>query len=113
MKKSKNSIFLTMVMGMVALTAVGCKKGDSSSLLDDVVNREDFTSVYSKIGKAVTIEQVFERDGVAFVELDGQEYELGMDFLSMAMVYNVAPMGEFNTEEAVYNEWWRLHAYRG
>ena len=51
--------------------------------------RADNTSVYDKIGKEVTIDMVEEdADGRAFVTVDGIKYELGMDFLSMAMVYN-------------------------
>ena len=50
--------------------------------------RTDFTSVYSKIGKDITIADVTEKDGLAYVTVDGIEYELGMDFLSRAMVYN-------------------------
>ena len=49
--------------------------------------RTDFTSVYEKIGDKVTIDMVEERDGLAYVTVDGIEYELGMDFLSRAMVY--------------------------
>ena len=35
-----------------------------------------------------------------------------MDFLSMAMVYNVRPSGQFATATEVYNEWWRLFMQR-
>lgn len=53
-------------------------------------NRTDFTSVYDKIGSKVTIDMVEEdENGIAWVTVDGIKYELGMDFLSMAMVYNV------------------------
>ncbi len=53
--------------------------------------RTDFTSVYSKIGSKVTIDMVEEQDdGTAKVTVDGITYELGMDFLSMAMVYNTS-----------------------
>ena len=57
--------------------------------LNDVVERTDYTSVYEKIGSQVTIDMVEENDdGIAFVTVNGVKYELGMDFLSMAMVYN-------------------------
>lgn len=80
--------------------------------MDDVVTRTDYSSVYGEIGDKVTIDMVSERDGVAYATVEGKEYELGMDFLSMAMVYNVAPRGAFTSEEAVYNEWWRLYMQR-
>lgn len=80
----------------------------------DVVEREDYTSVYSVIGADVTIDQVEEDKltGLAYVTVDGVKYELGMDFLSMAMVYNTTPAGEFKTADDVYNEWWRLYIQR-
>ena len=80
--------------------------------MKDVVSRTDYSSVYGEIGSKVTIDMVSERDGVAYATVEGKEYELGMDFLSMAMVYNVAPRGAFTSEEAVYNEWWRLYMQR-
>ena len=50
--------------------------------------RTDNTSVYDKIGTQVTIDMVEEdENGLAYVTVDGIKYELGMDFLSMAMVY--------------------------
>ena len=112
MKKMKKKIFWVYMAGMVALSFVSCKGKDSGDVFEDIILREDFISVYDSIGKDVTIDKVFERDGLAFVEINWREYELGMDFLSMAMVYNVAPMGEFKTEEEVYNEWWRLYVQR-
>ena len=82
--------------------------------LADVVVREDFTSVYEMIGSKVTADMVEENeDGIAFVTVDGVKYELGMDFLSMAMVYNVAFDGEkFKSEEEVYNFWYKLYIVR-
>ena len=81
-------------------------------MLNDIVYRENYQSVYDAIGAQVRIDMVEEKDGIAYVTLDGVEYELGMDFLSMAMVYNVQPAGEFSTSTQVYNEWWRLFMQR-
>ena len=78
---------LSLVMALLlTLTAlVSCKKQEID--LSDAVTREDFTSVYDKIGSKVTIDMVTEdENGFAFVTVDGKKYELGMDFLSMAMV---------------------------
>ncbi len=81
--------------------------------MDDIVTREDSRSVYGAIGKGVTIADVWEDEtGRAYVTVDGVTYELGMDFLSMAMVYNVTPAGDFATPTDAYNEWWRLFMQR-
>ena len=40
------------------------------------------------------------------------EYELGMDFLSMANVYNSTPAGDYKTAEDVYAAWWKLYMQR-
>ena len=74
--------------------------------------RENYRSVYEEIGGKVTIADVQERDGIAYATVDGKEYELGMDFLSMAMVYNTQPVGEYADSTQVYNEWWRLFIQR-
>ncbi|MBE6557838.1 MAG: hypothetical protein E7661_02350 [Ruminococcaceae bacterium] len=57
---------------------------------------------------------VVEEEGLAYVEYEGVTYELGMDFLSMAMVYNtsVPENGGFETAEDVYNFWWKLYIQR-
>lgn len=82
----------------------------------DAVTHTDFTSVYDKIGSKVTINMVEEAaDGKAYVTVDGVKYELGMDFLSMAMVYNMTvPTGsdKWKTETDVYNTWWKLYIQR-
>ncbi len=82
----------------------------------DAVEHADFTSVYETIGANVTIDMVTEDDdGLATIEYEGKTYELGMDFLSYAMVYNCAvPEGstEYATQEDVYNEWWKLYIQR-
>lgn len=74
----------------------------------------DYISLYKQFGKAVTIADVTEDEatGLCFIERDGVEYELGLDFLSMAMVYNTAPAGKFTTEKDAFAEWWRLYIQR-
>lgn len=75
--------------------------------LADVVEHKDFTSVYEMIGSKVTIDMVEEdKDtGLAYVTVDGVKYELGMDFLSGAMVYN-------SPDEDAFNQWWKLYIQR-
>ena len=77
---------------------------------------QDYTSVYKKIGSKITIDMVEEdEDGIATVTYEGKTYELGMDFLSMAMVYNCSvPEGsdKYKTEDDVYAEWWKLYIQR-
>ena len=82
--------------------------------LADAVEHADYTSVYNMIGSKVTIDMVTEDEdtGLATVEFEGKTYELGMDFLSMAMVYNCTPAGEYETAEAVYDAWWKLYIQR-
>ncbi len=75
----------------------------------------DYKTLYQAIGDKVTVDMVEEEDGLAFVEVDGERYELGMDFLSMAMVYRTEPIEgneAFDTAEEVYNEWWKLYIQR-
>ena len=82
--------------------------------LADAVEHADYTSVYDMIGSKVTIDMVTEDEdtGLATIEFEGKTYELGMDFLSMAMVYNCTPAGEYETAEAVYDAWWKLYIQR-
>ena len=80
----------------------------------DAVVHADYTSVYDMIGDKVTIDMVTEDPdtGLAYVEYEGKTYELGMDFLSMAMVYRCVPAGEYETATDVYNQWWKLYIQR-
>lgn len=82
--------------------------------VNDAVVHSDFTSVYDKIGANVTIDMVTEDPdtGLATITYEGKEYEAGLDFLSMAMVYNCTPAGDYTTEEEVYNQWWKLFIQR-
>ena len=68
-------------------SACSCAGESYPDFLQDAVHREDFRSVYSEIGDRVTRDSVREDAyGKAYATVDGVEYELGMDFLSMAMV---------------------------
>ena len=82
--------------------------------VNDAVVHSDFTSVYDKIGANVTIDMVTEDPdtGLATITYEGKTYEAGLDFLSMAMVYNCTPAGDYTTEEEVYNQWWKLFIQR-
>ena len=82
--------------------------------VNDAVVHSDFTSVYDKIGAKVTIDMVTEDPdtGLATITYEGKTYEAGLDFLSMAMVYNCTPAGDYKTEEEVYNQWWKLFIQR-
>ena len=116
MKTKKRICFTSLAfLILISLHFTGCSScnGNTENFLNDVVTRSDYTSVYSKIGKQITIEDVKEdARGLAYVMVDGKEYELGMDFLSMAMVYNTAPTQSYPTSTAVYNEWWKLFIQR-
>lgn len=111
MKGKKLLVSLTVL----PLLLTGCN-GEKHDPSKDAVTRDDYTSVYETVGSKVNIGMVEEDSrGLAFAKVDGKNYELGMDFLSMAMVYNVTPptgSEKFKTEEDVYNEWWRLYIQR-
>ena len=80
----------------------------------DAVVHADYTSVYDMIGTEVTIDMVTEDPdtGLAYIDYDGKTYEAGLDFLSMAMVYNCTPAGDYATSEEVFNQWWKLFIQR-
>lgn len=76
----------------------------------------DYVSLYSQFGKDVSIADVIEDEetGYGYIDRDGVRYELGLDFLSMAMVYNtsVPDGGYWETEDDVYATWWKLYIQR-
>ena len=78
--------------------------------LSDYEYGTDYISLYEAIGDQVTVDMVEEYDGLAYVTVDGVEYELGEDFLSMAMVYKTEPIEgneAFDTADEIYNYWWK------
>ena len=113
--KTKKGFAVALGLSAVLLTGSfsACRKNKTEDFTADIITRENYTSEYSQIGKGLTIDKVVEKvDGRAYTTVDGKEYELGMDFLSMAMVYNTTPVGELDTPTKVYNEWWRLFMQR-
>lgn len=72
----------------------------------------DWQTLYDQFGKDITIDDVKEdpNTGLAYIEKDGQTYELGLDFLSMAMVMNTKADGK--DEDDVYAEWWKYYIAR-
>ena len=77
---------------------------------------KDYISLYKQFGKEVTIADVEEDPdtGFAYITKDGVKYELGLDFLTMAMVYNVdvPEGGDWATADDVYATWWKLYIQR-
>lgn len=76
---------------------------------------KDYISLYDQYGKDVKIADVEEdpETGFAYITIDGTKYELGLDFLTMAMVYNNDPEGSnYATADDVYAAWWRLYITR-
>ena len=63
---------LAVALALSVLPFAGCGKKDKQDLMEDVVNRTDFTSVYERIGKQVTIDMVTEKEGLAYVTVVGK-----------------------------------------
>lgn len=78
----------------------------------------DYTDLYTYMNteKVISIDEVWEDEstGLAYLERDGVRYELGLDFLTMAMVYNCAVPegGRWETPDDVYATWWKLYIQR-
>lgn len=73
----------------------------------------DYISLYDKYGAGITVADVKTSDktGEAYIEIDGKQYILGLDFLTMAMVYNCGD-GELAEQQAAYATWWKLYMER-
>ena len=78
----------------------------------------DYYDLYDYVkyvkGINITLDDVTEdpSTGFAYIDVDGQEYELGLDFLTMAMVYNNDTTADYPTADDTYAAWWRLYITR-
>ena len=120
----KKLLALLMTMAML-FSAVGLASADvdaanivespefDTMTLGNYKYGEDYHSLYDEIGADITIDKVEEdEDGFAYITLNGEKHILGLDFLTMAMVYNTTPAGEYETEDDVYAAWWRYYMTR-
>ncbi len=97
-----------------------------NGLYGDLTYGTDYVSLYTVYGSDVSIADVKEENGIPYIEKKdrvqdangkwvevasstAKKYSLGLDFLSMAMVYNTkvpANSTEYTSEEDVYAKWW-------
>lgn len=107
------SLVLAAAMLLSLVPAAFAEEAETKSIIGKEYG-VDYTSLYSQFGKDTTIADVTEDEetGLCYIEKDGVEYELGLDFLSMAMVYNTQVVDGWDTEDDVYATWWRLYMQR-
>ena len=107
------SLVLAAVMLLSLVPAAFAEEAETKSINGKEYG-VDYTSLYSQFGKETTIADVTEDEetGLCYIEKDGVEYELGLDFLSMAMVYNTQVVDGWDTEDDVYATWWRYYMQR-
>lgn len=79
---------------------------------DGVYESGDYVDLYEVYGDLITLNDVMEDEltGLAYIEIDGERQDLGMDFLSMAMVYKTVVDGM--TEDEAYARWWKYYITR-
>lgn len=129
MKKVLSTVLALILASIMLLSLASCApKQGSQGGGEDVSNwvtlngkeygeDKDYISLYEKYGEDVTIADVTEdtTTGKAYITKDGVQYELGLDFLSRAMVYNVdipANSDKYKTADDVYAQWWKLYIQR-
>lgn len=107
------AVILVLVLAIGVLTA--CKKEekipyeaiDDNDIVQDLTYGVDYKTLYDQFGnEADASKLMFKSNGLAYQTFsDGKEYELGLDFLSMAMVYKSKNEGE-------YVKWWKAFIQR-
>lgn len=107
------AVILVLVLAIGVLTA--CKKEekipyeaiDDNDIVKDLTYGVDYKTLYDQFGKEADASKLtFKSNGLAYQTFsDGKEYELGLDFLSMAMVYKSKNEGE-------YVKWWKAFIQR-
>lgn len=107
------SLVLAVAMLLSLVPAAFAEEAEEKTLTGKTYG-EDYVSLYDQFGKDITIADVTEDEetGLCYIEKDGVQYELGLDFLTMAMVYNTDPAGDYETADDVYAAWWRLYMQR-
>lgn len=131
MKKVLSSILALALAFVMILSLASCApadKGEGAGGNGDAADwitlngkeygeDKDYISLYEKYGDDVTIADVTEDEttGKCYITKDGKQYELGLDFLSRAMVYNVdvpENSDKYKTADDVYAQWWKLYIQR-
>lgn len=107
------AVILVLVLAIGVLTA--CKKEekipyeaiDDNDIVQDLTYGVDYKTLYDQFGNEADASKLtFKSNGLAYQTFsDGKEYELGLDFLSMAMVYKSKNEGE-------YVKWWKAFIQR-
>ena len=74
---------------------------------------KDYISLWDKYGTEVKLSDVkTDDDGLAYIEKDGKTYPLGLDFLTMAMVYTVDETKDEAGRNADYATWFKYYMTR-
>ncbi len=107
------AVILVLVLAIGVLTA--CKKEekipyeaiDDNDIVKELTYGVDYKTLYDQFGKEADASKLtFKSNGLAYQTFsDGKEYELGLDFLTMAMVYKSKNEGE-------YVKWWKAFIQR-
>lgn len=117
MKQRKVIAILAMILVLVLTVGVlaACNKEeekveyqpiDDNDVAAELEYGTDYSTLYEKFGTEADASKVTFKSGLAYQTFsDGKEYELGLDYLTMAMVYN-------SKNESEYVTWWKAFIQR-